>query len=247
MKTVPKILMTTNVGSHMWKMSHPGSDTDLFHIYLEPSDNILIGRPYKESYHETETGDRPSDTIDNVYHELAKVIRELQKGNVNFIWGVLSPIYLSLDGSRMLDNRDADSRLSHYHLTNDPRPHLRQLGRDSLSKKCYHSIRGLALSNYKKYIFDKGITNPRGLPDWKYHKKLKLIARTLIFGIKILQGKGVIFDAVGDVDKAEVERLIDVLEGAFSVSNLPEECPNKEDMENWLLQQRLKELEKNNA
>lgn len=216
------ILMTTNVGSHMWKMNHAQSDTDLFHIFQQPTDDILIGKPFKQSIQKSDKSERPAETVDHSYHEIGKVLNMLEAGNVNFIWGALSPIV----------------------LTEFNPIGLRELAMESLSQECYHSINGLATHNYRKYIYDRDrqVINPKGLPDWKFAKKLKVVRRTLEFGIGILQDRGVRFDPVSDCDWRLILELIEALHEARDNSPLPKKCPNVDDMDRWILEWRIREL-----
>ena len=118
---------TTMIGSDMWQMRRPDSDTDLFRVYVASTEDILKG-----------TADMRSkfiqkDNTDITIHEIGKVVSMLLKGNLNFIIGVMSPIVVSVHNSELFYE-------------------LRSIVKRNISKNCYHSIRGFTLHNYKKYI-----------------------------------------------------------------------------------------------
>lgn len=117
-------LFTTNVGSHIWGMNRPLSDTDWFVVYLAPLDDILLQKRTK-SYHEMDD----NGALDMAIHEIGHVIHQLRKSNFNFIIGIMSPIEVS-KGERHLE-------------------FLRNWVKNNISKNIYYSIKGLAMSNYE--------------------------------------------------------------------------------------------------
>ncbi len=118
---------TTEVGSTIWQMRHPKSDTDLFRVYVASTEDILKGTANTRSKFIQE------NNTDIALHELGKVIEQLLKGNLNFVTGVMSPIVVEAHNPLMLHE-------------------LRDIVRDNISKNSYHSIHGFAVHNYKKYI-----------------------------------------------------------------------------------------------
>ena len=121
-------LFITNVGSHMWKMDHPGSDIDLFVALLAPTKAILRGEFNERSKVEY------SGSVDKQYHELGRIVDQIIKNNWNYLSGVMSPIVVK-DWELLAE--------------------LRRLTILNYSKSAYHSIRGLAEHNYQKYIINE--------------------------------------------------------------------------------------------
>ncbi len=118
------IIAETNVGSHVWKMNHKGSDIDLFQIYVEPTKDVLNGTAKKKSYFNQKNG------IDIALHEAEPTINQLMKGNINFIVGVCSPL---------INKTSREFEI------------LRNITLHNLSKNCFHSIHGMAVNNYEKF------------------------------------------------------------------------------------------------
>ena len=119
-------LFRTNIGSHMWKMNHEGSDEDIGIVYMMDSRDLLLGKyPKGKQQHDV-------NNQDLVYYELSTVIEQLLKGNVNFLWLTMSPVIVS-------EYRNALKELREVVATN-------------LSKQSYHSIAGIAKHNIYHFI-----------------------------------------------------------------------------------------------
>lgn len=121
-----KILFRTVVGSRVFGMERPDSDTDYFEVFVQPSVPILLGIGKYKSKHFKEDGNDVS------HHEIGKVISQLLYGNINNIQGATSPILVSKEVSIYKE--------------------LRQCVMDNLAQNCYGSINGLAHRDYHKYI-----------------------------------------------------------------------------------------------
>jgi len=119
-----EIIGRTNVGSHMWGMNRPDSDVDIFEIYVAETRDVLLGHVPKSYCVKVE-----GKNEDKAQHELGKVVNMLLAGNVNFVWGVSSPVIIY----------DTETFRT-----------LRELWWQHKSKNLYHSVRGLALHNLKK-------------------------------------------------------------------------------------------------
>lgn len=201
-----ELLGITNIGSHMWKMNHAKSDIDLGVIYVAPTNKILRGTAYTESKQLKIEGQ------DVAVHEIGKVVDMLTSGNVNFLWLVSSPI-IKLET-----------------------PHLRELRiilNTNLSANTYHSIKGLSIKNYKKYLVDGNLAEGEGIE--VFAKKRKIIMRTLNYGIKLLNGEGCLnySPASGEYDNQTIlDRIVD-LDKAYENTLLPEK-PNKEIYRDFL-------------
>lgn len=125
-----EILFRTNIGSHMWKMNHPGSDTDIFECYILPTREILKGRIPTNHF----TRDK-ENKIDVQRQEISKVTSEIIKSNLNYVGYIFSPIVL-----------EGEPFLSEY----------RHLAYRVVSKQIYNSVKGMTESNLKRYEKDLG-------------------------------------------------------------------------------------------
>ena len=201
-----KELFITNVGSHMWGMNRPDSDIDLFIVYQAPSTDFLVGKAHTNSHRSM------NENIDRVSFELGHVVSQLLKGNINYLWGVMSPKII----------KDWDRLQS-----------LRELTTKNLSKQLYHSVHGLGLHNYKKYVESE--KDPTA-------KRCTLICRSLNFGTKLLT-KGMF--SFGPMEPCTPKDTLDhlhALDLAYVSSPLPESPEHKREMEAWLLDVRLHKL-----
>ena len=115
-------LFTTEIGSTIWQMRHPKSDTDLFRVYVASTEEILKGTPNTKSKFTQE------DNTDIALHEIGKVVEQLLKGNFNFLVGVMSPLTVSV----------IRQPLKRFYLK------LEDIVKENVSKNWYHSIHGLA-------------------------------------------------------------------------------------------------------
>ena len=221
------ILSTTNVGSHMWKMNHENSDTDLFTIYVADTKEYLMGIANLDSTSKS-NGLTGKDKVEEVRHEIGHVIEQLLTGNVNFLWGVLSPIII-------YPKQTFDAFAQHPEDL-EPFQTLRDIVKDNLAKNSYNSIHGLAIANKRKYL------DSVGCPEDVKKKKVKIILRTLNFGINILRGNGSLFDKIADdLDIQIVEPWIQELENVYRDSQLPE-SPNPEPFRQYLFDLRMRNL-----
>lgn len=199
-------LFKTCIGSHMWKMNHDYSDKDVAIIYIADTRDILLGKKIKGKQKYIEESD-----MDITYYEIGHVIRYLIKGNVNFIWAVMSPIIFNEYKSTLRQ--------------------LREIVATQISKNIFHSINGLAQHNIYHFIQDKE-------KDGIYYKKLNVIARTLKFGINALIWGKYMFEKTSITTEDELYKLKEQLNNAYNTSTLPEK-PNREMYERYLIKWRL--------
>jgi len=230
------ILFRTIVGSHMWGQHHSQSDTDYFECYVVDTRSILLGDRYNRGK-KTKGDNWEKDSF-----EIGHVIEMLLKGNVNFLWGVMSP---KID----LVTTNIDPNMWD----------LRKIVRDNLSKATMHSIKGFAVHNLWHWFglkvdkevnhitgetrfFVKDTKPPRlNKTDKKYWKILNTCARTLDFGIKLLRNGVLDFDnPKGAKHPNAILSLLGELETAYKESNLPEK-PDPEPFEKFLISIRRRE------
>jgi len=207
-------LWITNIGSHVWLMNRPDSDVDIFTAYVVPSEDILSGRNKGYGSHHS-NGD-----IDRVSHEIGKIVEQLIKGNINFLIGTLSPLV-------MFEHDDCLTMLKDIVL---------EYGQ---TKSCVHSIRGLSVHNYRKYVI--GSDTAREYP---ITKKCNLISRTLLFGINLLNGNGFEFKPVTKQTPEDVKFLLDEFDKSVVASELPDKT-DPEPFREYLLAIRMRELNGN--
>ncbi len=208
-------LWSTNIGSHAWMMNRHDSDIDIFSAYIVPSKKILDGSIKGSGSHCS--GSSEAGEEDRVYHEIGKIIDELIKGNINFLVGTLSPIILS----------------QHKNCLNELKEIVYKHGQ---TKACTHSIRGLAVHNYRKYIIGSDTAR-----DYPIIKKCNTINRTLLFGINLMNGNGFEFNPVKDQTPGDVRELIAEFDKAVSTSPLPDKT-DPEPFRQYLYGIRVKEL-----
>jgi hypothetical protein len=204
-------------------MDTPKSDIDCAIMFIESSQDILRGTADRSSKDFQKVED-PREykavlgkKFDLSVHEAGKVVNMLVKGNVNFVWFVLSPkTYLST-----LEFED-----------------LKKLVEGNLSKNIYHSINGMAVSSIKKYFKGKDITK-----DEKLQKRAKIVLRTLRFGISLIRDGLIRFAPApaGPVTLDEIKETMDVLGHAYECSKLPDTVDEK-PFRDWLLKVRMAEL-----
>lgn len=86
------IEMISEVGSHLWGMDHAVSDHDIFVAYSVPIERRLRGEPCPKTLPSKHAVDIDGVPFDFQYIETEHLVHLLQKGNVNAIWAVLSPL-----------------------------------------------------------------------------------------------------------------------------------------------------------
>jgi len=185
------ILFRTVVGAHIWKMEHEGSDLDLFEVYQAHTIDILAGTANLKSTFEVKKG----ENVDRASHELQTVVAQLLKGNVNFTFGVMSPIVKASGGIH---------------------EELKYLIEKHPYKNLYHSIRGMSVHNYKLYQKEGKLENP---------KKVNGVLRVLQLGIYYLETGKLYFNPYYNGHHSEIEPAIKRLDEAYEASTLEEKIP----------------------
>jgi predicted nucleotidyltransferase len=196
-------------------MNTPESDIDIFSAYIVPTKDILSG--VNSGYGSHCSGSADPGKIDKVSHEIGKIVEQLIKGNINYLIGTLSPL-ITFQHNKWLS--ELKSIVFEYGQT----------------KACTHSIRGLAVHNYKKYVV--GSDTAREYP---IIKKCNTINRTLLFGINLLAGNGFKFTPVIKQTPEDVRRMLQKFDYAVIESELPERN-NPKPFHDYLLKIRLSEL-----
>ena len=217
----PRILWKTDVGSWMWKMNRPDSDHDYYVSYIFDSRSFLLGNLHDHG-HQTR-----NETGDESKLEVGAVVKQLLKGNVNHLWGILSPL---------------------VEITSEEHDVLRSIVKRNPATNCYNSIMGLAMHNLRDY-FDSPTSKQKAQNlmqenEALYRKKLNIIARSLAFGISIFEGKGYLFTPTNYTQRSEIDELLREFENAYASSSLPKK-PDVSAFEKFLFECRMKNLKEN--
>ncbi len=157
--------------------------------------------------------------------EIGHVIKQLLAGNINHMWGVMSPI------TEMIYSLDTD---------NVPLMQLRTIVENNPAKNIYNSTRGLAMHNIKHFLEMRKEVDDDGR---KYHKKLNTIARTVLFGINYLQGNGFVFQKTDYNKRDDLDALLAELDTAYEGCEFPQH-PDETPYTEFLINLRRKMLEK---
>lgn len=204
-------LFRTCIGSHIWKMNHMYSDKDIAIVYAMDSQKLLLSQIPKGKQKYVE-----EDNMDITYYEIGHVVHNLIKGNVNFIWAVMSPIILDQYKSSLQE--------------------LREICATQIAKNCFYSINGMTKHNIYHFIQEKE-------HDGVYFKKLNVIARTLKFGINALLWGKYMFEKTSIETEDELYKLKEQLNNAYKTSHLPEK-PNEEIYNKYLIKWRIHNLKR---
>ena len=194
----------------------PDSDVDLFSAYIIPTKDILSGK--NRGYGSHCSGSSGAGEEDKVSHEIGKIVDELIKGNINFLVGTLSSLVIS--------HHEIDTLTELKHI-------VEEYGQ---TKTCTHSIRGLAVHNYRKYVIGSDTAR-----DYPLTKKCNSINRVLLFGINLLNGNGFEFKSVTNQTPEDVKVLLEEFDKAVITSKLPDKT-NPEPFRNYLFKLRMLEL-----
>ena len=205
-------LWRTVTGSQMWNMHRPNSDIDYYVGYIADSKSFLLGNTHTGG-HQTQTAE-----YDETRFELGHIVHEVQKGNVNHLWGIISPVVT---------------------LTSTTHDQLKTIVLANPVKSIYHSINGMAIHNIKHFLEEKkqGVADNQQL----FLKKLRTIIRVLRFGIHALDTGQYEFAASDETDPTISYYLLKELRIAYDNSSLPERA-DAEPYETFLLSQRMENL-----
>lgn len=216
------------IGSHIWGMNHEGSDIDSMAVVQEPTKDILMGldRFQTTSVFKSETDH--NWPIDIHVHEVGRVVGMLEKGNINFVCGVGSPIPV-YSTPEMED--------------------LRRILTDNPHKGIYDSIHGMAIQNIHRFA---GIPRNKlfvySLSELQYTpiepKRAAKMLAFLEFGIQYLDTGKMVFNKPVKFEWSTdgVLEAVKALEAAKAASGLPEDMKDSMLYRDWLLDIRLAEI-----
>jgi predicted nucleotidyltransferase len=230
-------LVVSLSGAHAYGFPSPDSDLDLKAIHVERTAGFVgLTSP---ALHATRLEIIEGVEIDYSSNELGGVLLGILQGNGNYIERVLGALSL---------------RSSPEHEA------LRPLVERSLSKRMQRHYRGFAHGQLSD--FDQA--------EQPTAKKLLYVLRTALTGIHALRSGRIVTDVTQLLDeygfaeaaelvaqkragervalaeplrtkwRLEVTRALALLDEAFAISPLPDESPNRPDIEAWLLDVRRK-------
>lgn len=214
-------LWRTIVGSHVWGMNHPGSDTDYFDCYAVDTRALLRGEVHGGEvpghgahFH---AGGPGGEDVQN--HEVGKWVVECLKSNFNYIVGVFSPLVVS-DPFGLLGGPDG----------------FRSICNVGRAKNIYPSLNGMVRHNLALY-------RKHGLDGSNWDKKLAACLRALQFGIRWMNREPVRFlPPWGAVSETAVLDALDVFKATTDHSTLPERPINEDAYRDFLYRVRMARL-----
>ena len=233
-ENIPNLLFVTVSGAHLYGFPSPDSDVDLRGSFAAPLADVLsLDTPRETLEPEGIVG---GVEVEMVGHEIAKYLRLLVKPNGYVLEQIFSPLVV---------------------LTSPAHDQLQALAQDSLSRRLYHHYAGFAKGEWRDYQ-KPGIG--------KTVKRLLYLHRVLMTGIVLLT-EGVVeanlqnlntrfglelepLLAMKTREQAEItgddsaytsaiSGLFERLELAREQSSLPEEVPNRAEINNFLVRLRL--------
>jgi hypothetical protein len=214
-----KILYISCIGSHMWGMESKESDIDLVMIYIVPTKRILRGEKFPATIRQ-EMAARGGGIYDTLGWEIGHLIDLLIKGNVNAIWYATSPLVI---------------------MPSALQEELSAIVQANLCRESYHSIKGMAESQINS---ETGQLKLSGIGLVKRPGKgYRTALRTINFGIKLLREARISYEPVmHDPALEELKEGMNQLDEAYGQSMLPD-LPDEDQFRDFLLRQRLKEMD----
>lgn len=222
-------------GGHAYGFPSPDSDLDLKSVHVEPTARVLALLPPKLSSDRLEIVDGVE--IDYTSNEIHGVLAGILSGNGNYAERILG-------AHRLLDSPENSS--------------LQPLVQRALSRRMYRHYHGFASSQMKEVEEKETVTA----------KKVLYVLRTALTGVHLLHSGELIADVTPLLDtygfkdahelvvakragektpleplvvlkwKNELRRAFGLLDRARDTSSLPEEAPNRAELEAWMLDLR---------
>lgn len=224
-------------GAHAYGFPSPDSDLDLKSIHIGDTVDFLGFQPKPTTFDRAEIKDGVE--IDYTSNEIAHALGGILKGNGNFIERILGRT-MPLESPLLSE--------------------LRPIVQRSLSRRAYHHYRGFATSQLRfvekepsakklLYVFRTALTGIHLLRTGELEADLSCImdeyglgeARSLIERKRT--GERVGIDAsLLDAWRPQVDSVFSRLDEAHTASVLPEEPPNIDELQAWLLEVRRARL-----
>lgn len=183
----------TEIGSRMWGMATPTSDSDREYVYIVPTRDILSGR-YPGHRVVAKKFVEDGVQVDAQFKEIGHIITQLIKGNINAVWSVTTPnVIAGTAGFRQ----------------------LRRVTLANLSKHIYPSIHGYATAMIRDA--DR-VTEPVAL-----RKRRRAAYRIANQGVELFSvGKIRYQPAPDEVTPAMLNEILIALADAYATTDLPD-------------------------
>jgi predicted nucleotidyltransferase len=233
-KGPPHPLVAGVTGAHYYGFPSPDSDLDVKGIHVAPTAQAVALAPLCDTIDTLEIFEGLE--IDYTSHELAAALRLLLKGNGNILERILSPLQLlaSPEASTLQDlARGAASRRFHHHY----RGFFGRM-REDWNKTATKTVKGLL------YTYRSALTGIHLLRTGDCVGDVTALAARYSFDAvaALVERKGRSTEHGLMADSGEFEadlaQLEAMLEASWSESPLPEESPNAEALNEFLVDQR---------
>ncbi len=208
-------LWETENGSLMWSMFKLGvSDHDRCVVRAVPTEQMMRGYNIHETWPQTHRMGEGGVEIDSSYIEIGHLVNLLLKGNINYLWAVMSPVIIK----------------DHPLLQE-----LRQIVLANPTKAAYPSIRGMATSQKLDETKRPRLAGGKGY---------RTAARTALFGVDLLSRWEFNFKPAEaivnlDITSEEVDNCIAMLDEAYEKSPYPAR-PDETPFRDFLYRVRMK-------
>ncbi len=224
-------------GAHAYGFPSPDSDLDLKAIHVEPASRLLGLSPPALAADRLEMVDGVE--LDYTSNEIGDVLRGILGGNGNYLERVLGETALASspehESLRPVVARSLSRRV-HRHYAGFARNQLDHARRSATpsAKKVLYVLRTALTGSHLLRTGEMVVDLTRLLDRYGFEDARELaLAKT--------RGERVELDA-GERDRwlGEAQRALALLEPALAESVLPEEPPNRDELEDWLLDLRLR-------
>lgn len=230
-------LVVSISGAHAYGFPSPDSDVDIKSIHIMPTRGLLGFTPPRDHAERLEV--IQGVEVDYSSNELQQALQGILAGNGNFVERVLGSLRMmaspELVELRPLVQRSLSTRL-HRHYRGFATSQLKQFEESSTAKKVLYVLR-TALTGTHVLLTGELIPDLTAVMDEHgFPGARELVARKLA-------GEKVLLPALEAAHwKAEALRALDLLDNAMERSVLPSEPPNALELEEWLIQVRLRRI-----
>ena len=189
------ILYVTEIGSRMWGMATPTSDSDREYVYIVPTRDILSGR-YPVHVTKVKKFVEHDVHVDAQFKEIGHIVAQLIKGNINAVWSVTTPNVL-IDSQWLKQ--------------------LKMVTTTNFSKQNYPYLHGYATAMIRQTATERD-------PD-KLRKRRRSAYRIADQGVELFSvGKIRYHPAPDDVTPAMLDEIMIALTNAYANTDLPDMC-----------------------
>ncbi len=226
-------LVVSLSGAHAYGFPSPDSDLDLKAIHVEPTSRLLGLSPPPLAADRQEV--KGGIELDYTSNELGEALKGILTGNGNYLERVLGETALfsspKLESLRPLAARSLSRRV-HRHYAGFARNQLEQARATPAAKKCLYVLRTALTGTHLLRTGELVVDLTRLLDRYEFGHARELIEAKRR-GERVELGT-----RERDRWLSEAERALALLEPARAESVLPEEAPNRAELEAWLLDVR---------